>query len=288
VDAFSADIRSVEVDALKVYDVGADQRTTVIRSDSDLDRRTTLVDDYIFLGIQTRGTGRLDQSGRTVHLAQGDAALYETRSPFRLRFDAPHRMLVVRMPAAQLRSRLRGLGTLAGVRFAGSGRTTRSIVHVVSALVNTDSSVSWRAQSSLTTAFYDVRLEAVLHERSSRPPIGPVQVEDAKRIARLHVTDPEFTTQTWAGRLGLSDRYLRVLFAATGESPGDYLRAQRLELAATKLADPRYQDVSITDIALSCGFGSSAHFSRVFRAAFGVPPRQRRHDALLAANNLTS
>lgn len=56
-------------------------------------------------------------------------------------------------------------------------------------------------------------------------------------------------------------------------TPGDYLRALRLELAAGRLArttDP------ISAIAMEHGFADQSHFGRCFRAAYGEPPAAYR------------
>jgi AraC family transcriptional regulator len=59
----------------------------------------------------------------------------------------------------------------------------------------------------------------------------------------------------------------RVFFAWTGETVGDYLRRRRLEIAAIRLAgQPR---LSILNVAVSVGFGSTEAFARAFKARFG-------------------
>ena len=48
------------------------------------------------------------------------------------------------------------------------------------------------------------------------------------------------------------------------------------------LRDPQYRDMGVADIARRWGFPSPAHFSRAYRAAFGVSPssdRRRDDDA---------
>lgn len=76
---------------------------------------------------------------------------------------------------------------------------------------------------------------------------------------------------------GLSLRQLERLFTRhLGQSLSETAMAIRLEAAESRL---RATDISITDIAIDCGFASVAHFSRRFRARFGMPPsalRQRR------------
>ncbi|GJM45314.1 MAG: AraC family transcriptional regulator [Gemmatimonadota bacterium] len=75
----------------------------------------------------------------------------------------------------------------------------------------------------------------------------------------------------------------RIFSAVQGESLHDFVKRMRLERAAAliKNGDRR----SLTAIALTCGFGSSADFSKSFKKHFGFPPSQfdrDRLDAMLA------
>ena len=59
----------------------------------------------------------------------------------------------------------------------------------------------------------------------------------------------------------------RVFFAWTGETVGDYLRRRRLEIAAVRLAgQPK---LSVLNVAVSVGFGSTESFAQAFKARFG-------------------
>jgi AraC family transcriptional regulator, exoenzyme S synthesis regulatory protein ExsA len=68
-----------------------------------------------------------------------------------------------------------------------------------------------------------------------------------------------------------------------GTTPAKWLIGRRLECAAQML---RTTSMSITEIALECGFGEPSHFSRTFKARFGRAPTDfreqdvRRHDTV--------
>lgn len=59
----------------------------------------------------------------------------------------------------------------------------------------------------------------------------------------------------------------RVFFSWTGETLGDYVRRRRLEIAAIRLAGQ--PTLSILNVAVSVGFGSTEAFARAFKVRFG-------------------
>ncbi|MBK8283775.1 MAG: helix-turn-helix transcriptional regulator [Ahniella sp.] len=80
--------------------------------------------------------------------------------------------------------------------------------------------------------------------------------------------------QALAGAAGVHSVHLTRAFRRHFRcTPGDYLRRCRLTQSAALLANKR---LSLTDIALSCGFSDQAHFSRSFGRAYGVSPSAYR------------
>src|SRR6202035_5509440 len=65
----------------------------------------------------------------------------------------------------------------------------------------------------------------------------------------------------------------RIFTAVSGETLNHFTNRLRLEKAARLL---RYSEQSLTDIALECGFSSSATFSRAFRSGYDTSPSQFR------------
>ncbi len=79
-----------------------------------------------------------------------------------------------------------------------------------------------------------------------------------------------------AAAVGLSERHLCTAFrVSTGRPPHQWLLDRRVERAKGLLAaDPARP---VTEVALACGFTSSAHFATVFRRATGKTPSAWRH-----------
>lgn len=90
-----------------------------------------------------------------------------------------------------------------------------------------------------------------------------------------HLSDPELDPLSIAMAHFISVRHLQGLFQAQGTTVSKFIRHRRLHRCYDELADPRSAK-PITAIALSNGFVAAGHFSRTFRAHFGVTPRSVR------------
>ena len=73
------------------------------------------------------------------------------------------------------------------------------------------------------------------------------------------------------------DRFTEVFARTMGRTPRDYVRHLRLECAKTLLTAT---SLSISEVGHSAGFGEAPYFSRVFRAATGMTPREFRRQKL--------
>ncbi len=77
---------------------------------------------------------------------------------------------------------------------------------------------------------------------------------------------------------GLSRRQLERLFQRLlGTSIGEVYQRIRLDHARHLL---RATGLSVTDVAVASGFASASHFSRAFKARFGLAPRDARSSAM--------
>ena len=131
-------------------------------------------------------------------------------------------------------------------------------------------------------ALVKIVAELALIERGAIRP-GSRRAQQALRVGRLslarrlitrHLARPALSPGMVADMLGVSVRYLHVLFEATGASFSQTVTAERLSESRRLLCErpPR----PIADIALACGFGSLATFYRIFGASEGLTPGEYR------------
>jgi AraC-like DNA-binding protein len=93
------------------------------------------------------------------------------------------------------------------------------------------------------------------------------------------LADPDLSPPVVAARIAISVRYLHRLFAEQGTTFGRVLLQRRLVEVRRKLADPTFDHLTITELALAAGFSDPAHFSRAFKAAFGMTALAFRRSA---------
>lgn len=92
-----------------------------------------------------------------------------------------------------------------------------------------------------------------------------------------HLADPAMTPRTIADAHHISLRHLQQLLAEDDTSPAAWIRHRRLERCRFDLANPLLNARPIQAIAARWGFTDPAHFSRLFRAAYGISPRDFRN-----------
>ncbi|WP_346839244.1 GlxA family transcriptional regulator [Microbulbifer sp. SAOS-129_SWC] len=93
------------------------------------------------------------------------------------------------------------------------------------------------------------------------------------QIMEKHLVQP-LSIQQIAERADISVRELERLFKKeVGTPPKRFYRRLRLEKARQLL---RQTDMTVLDIAISCGFQSSAYFSAAYRHEFGISPSRDR------------
>jgi AraC family transcriptional regulator, activator of mtrCDE len=84
----------------------------------------------------------------------------------------------------------------------------------------------------------------------------------------------DYSLTSLAGQAGMSRSGFALRFAAAfGKTPMDYVKRVRLRYAAQLL---RNTNLPVGVVATTVGYASRTHFSRAFRAAYGIDPRSYR------------
>ncbi|NNE03533.1 MAG: response regulator [Eudoraea sp.] len=102
--------------------------------------------------------------------------------------------------------------------------------------------------------------------------IDKIFIEKVQAILDEHLTDSGFSTEEFSKLLGMSRMQLhRKLKALTGLTASEFVRSQRLHVAASLLKE---SDVNVSEICYQIGFNNHSYFTKCFKEAFGCLPSE--------------
>jgi len=235
----------------------------------------------LLMVMQRHAASVIVQDGIEAALSPGDIVLVDADRQFSARFQGPSSQLLVYLPAGEVMAEVAG------------ERIRKLAVH------SADDPLTMLARPLLTSLLEDQTLQEGSNGDCARRMLvelgrgliakqrQPEQIED-RAIPNRRVRDfilanlgrADLTPAGIAHACGISLRRLHRLFAGTGRSVCEWLRHERLKRCHEELRDPRFARQSVTDVAFRWGFSDSAHFSRVFRQAYGRTPSDVRRQAI--------
>src|SRR5205085_1241587 len=124
-------------------------------------------------------------------------------------------------------------------------------------------------------------LGTVLAERLDCAPPDPDAAHRALMVQitayiEAHLGEAGLAPAQIAAAHHISLRQLHKLFHASGTTVAGWIRQRRLEHCGHDLRDPRWCGRPVAAIGARWGYPDPAHFSRLFKAAYGVGPRDYR------------
>ena len=129
-----------------------------------------------------------------------------------------------------------------------------------------------------TYLFLDYLLRSVDHPAEQAPSkIQGFYIRQAIDFVKEHYQE-DITVEDIAKRTGLNRSYFGKVFkAATGKSPQSYLIGYRMAKASDLL---KLTALPVAEVGRAVGYPNQLHFSRAFKGAYGVSPREwRRQNA---------
>lgn len=240
------------------------------------------------VGLSLRGSQHLVHGGRSTVLGHRDMVLYDSSLPFEATVTTGGglgRLVVVQFPKSLLRIPRSSADRLLAVPLPGRDGIGELTSRFITGLLTGTAPDRPADAARLGNVLLDLLNALLAHHADAEPAIPP----EARRrtltmavrsfiLRRLH--DPELTVPAIAAAHHISVRYLHRLFQDQGTTVAAWVREQRLDRCRRDLADPALGAQPIHAIAARWGFTHPADFSRAFRAAHGMPPRDYRALAL--------
>ncbi|MFI8360472.1 AraC family transcriptional regulator [Streptomyces sp. NPDC085612] len=237
----------------------------------------------VSVSLQTAGTHRAENAGERYVLGPDDIGVFHELAPRRYGWSGEGASWAVTIDMEQL-----GLPVDTVVKASVRLRTSplhdlvlahlRGMRHNPAALEGDPGAA---ALGNATTDLVRALLASAAHTADDRRVLAAMDESLVPRIlayTRRHLTDPELTPDRIARAHCISRRRLYEVLGKAGTRLEQWVIAERLEAACLLLASPQHAGLPVSAVAARCGFTSPSHFTRRFRAAYGVTPREwRRH-----------
>lgn len=270
-DDFRATLTARQLGAAQLACVEADaHRVTRTRTLSERSDRA-----FLKLFWQVGGMSRIEQAGRRSELAPGAWTFYDTSRPYSIDIGDASRFVVALLPLEAC-PEWRSLATNGlGRSFHCTGASHVALGSVLTALRDPQAYDPLSAET-VCTSIAGLMLAAAKSASDAPQTRVDAKRARARRYIANRIADPDLTPDAVAVELGVSRRTLYAWFEAVGQSPGALIQQTRLDRCRRALLEADSRDKTITRIAFDYGFSDMAHFSRLFKAAYGVGPREYR------------
>ena len=237
------------------------------------------VDAYLFLGLQVAGSSIVIQDGREAVLRPGDLAVYDTRQPYTLVNDHGIQQHFFRSRSPTSSSPPGCLARSPRSVSTGAGPWRESRRAICGSSPRTSAGSVPRRPSDVAEPSLAL-IRAMLASQIEDLPEAREYLERSleHRIVaymRAHLHEADLSAARIAREHHVSVRHLYRLLARSGIVLGDWIRQQRLEACRRALAEPG-DTSTIAAVAHQWGFVDVTHFGRVFKAAYGMSPREWR------------
>jgi AraC family transcriptional activator of tynA and feaB len=228
---------------------------------------------HFFLIYQQAGNSVLLQHGKQAALGPGDCALIDSRYSSEFRYLGGMRHLSFHLPCDALEQRMPGRQP----RICETIRADQPLGNVLGGFIDQIAAKHLLFDARESLAVGDALLSMLAPLSQDVEQHGGSLRDYARVVAYIegHLQD-DLLPECIARHVGVSVRSLYRLFEERSQRLGTYVREARLKRCAEQLRASSHRDENLTCIAHRWGFKDSAHFSRTFRAYFGVSPRDYR------------
>ncbi|MCQ9133094.1 helix-turn-helix domain-containing protein [Streptomyces hilarionis] len=247
--------------------------------------------EYLFVGLRGAGSGGrpagpAGPGPAGLWLAPGDVCFYDVRRAPALAFGGPFRATVFVVPVELLDLTEHDVRRIVRTPVARASRLGALLSPLLSDLARAAAEARPPLGESLARNAVNV-LSTLAAEQLGRAapaapgPTGarPPVLARILEYVELHLPEPDLCPEGIARAHHISVRYLHKLFQDEGATVGRWILRRRLEECRRDLARHGRGSRTIAAVAGRWGFLSATHFSRVFRTAYGMSPREWRDTA---------
>jgi AraC family transcriptional activator of tynA and feaB len=237
--------------------------------------------DHLFHLIHVRqGVQLVEQNGRSLKVEAGDSLLIDCLAGFEFDFPRGVEALVLEIRRDWLRGWLPAPEDAAARLIdgrSGWGGTLASALSNITPATVVDPGLPPTVVAEQIVSL--LALAAACDDSSRTTSHKRALLRRVTETIRERCHEPDLDPATVAAALGVSRRYVHLLFASAGTTFSQELYDCRLHRAQRLLGDKRFDGLGIAEIAWNCGFSEPSHFTRRFRERFGAAPSAYRLNA---------
>ncbi|GAB2861659.1 helix-turn-helix domain-containing protein [Actinocorallia aurea] len=236
-------------------------------------------EDFVVVKLLDRGVGRIEQDGREAFLEPGGVFVYDMARPVRLDLPQAFRTKSIVMPRGILGLKESDVAEVTAFPLSTGTPVGRLLCPLLAGLVDGAGTFPPHASELLVRNVVD--LLSVFADEALRRSTTDASAGNRILLLRIqtfidhHLADPDLTPQVIAQAHHISLRYLHKIFESEDVTVGRWIQQRRLEECRRDLRRRR-NNSTIAAVAHRWGFVSATHFSRAFRIAYGMTPREWR------------
>ena len=241
-------------------------------------------EDALVFSIPSGG-GFASQFGREVTMEPGDAVLGSNADVGTFTWSSHDRKsLLIRLSRRELLPLLADFDVALMRRVPWKTAALRLLTRYVGILDEEMPMLTPELQHAAITHIYDLAAMALgaprdAGEMAAGRGIRAGRLRAAKEFILHNLARADLMASSVAAHLGVTPRYVHMLFEPEAESFSEFVLGARLRHAHRMLIDERFTGRPIGVIAFESGFSDLSYFNRTFRRRFGMTPsdvRQQR------------
>jgi AraC-like DNA-binding protein len=228
--------------------------------------------------------GQAEQLGQEVMVAGGDAVVLSNSDPGSFIYRSAQSALALALPRASLGPLLGDIDAAMVRTIPKDNAAFRLLMTYVTAMGREPGPASEDLQRLAAEHVHDLVALALGATRDAAEVarsrgVRTARLHAAKTFVMRHLGRYGLSAVTVAAHLGVTPRYVHMLFEASGLSFSEFVVAERLARAHRMLSALRHAGERISTIAYAAGFADLSHFNRAFRRRYGCTPSDVRASA---------
>jgi AraC-like DNA-binding protein len=238
---------------------------------------------WLSVMLQLQGSTNARQDGRLCVLRPQDVCIIDGQQPFDLEVEGSFsRLMFLRLPRALALGRHPYLERQTAQAFERDDAGAQLLRTMLLGLLDTAPLLrDEQGALAITGAIQLLGMPRFL--RDGRSYDLSWRARSALALIDAELPDHSLTATRVAAAQGISRRRLdQIVLSTLGTSVSQQIWQRRLNQAAMDLRDARLANRSVTQIAYSVGFTSTAHFTRAFKRHYHCTPMQWRRESGVA------